>query len=123
MPTPSIGENGGYAYAEELVEAYFDGLHTGDIDVLARVFDADAALQSDGLRLARDEWLEVVASRSSPSDLGHPRRCEILNLDLDARQGVAKVRVALLGKTYVDYLSLLKEGGRWRIVNKLYAQV
>jgi hypothetical protein len=38
----------------ELVTAYFEGLHTGDIEQRAGVFDPQASLQADGLRLTRE---------------------------------------------------------------------
>jgi len=108
--------------AGDLVNAYFRGLHTGDVALLARVFDAGAWLQSAGLRLSRDEWLERVAARQSPAKLGHAYEYDILEFNVGRNHGVAKLRVPLLGKTYVDYLSLLREGNRWQVVNKLYLE-
>ena len=111
-----------FADVVELVNAYFDGLHTGDVDLLASVFDASASLQTEGLRLSRDEWLERVATRKPPVALGDSYEYEILDIDVAGNQGLARLRVPLLGKIYVDYLSVLKEGGRWQVVNKLYAE-
>lgn len=118
-----LNESGrSYGDVAELIDAYFHGLHTGDVTILASAFDSGAWLQSSGLRLSRDEWLERVATRQSPAELGHAFEYAILDVDVDGDQGVAKLKVPLLGKTYVDYLSLLREGGRWRIVNKLYLE-
>lgn len=111
-----------YGDVAELVDAYFHGLHTGDVTLLASAFDSGAWLQSTGLRLSRDEWLERVSTRQSPAELGHAFEYEVLDVDVDGDQGVTKLWVPLLGKTYVDYLSLLREGGGWRIVNKLYLE-
>ena len=119
---PVVESESRFGDVVELVNAYFDGLHTGDVDLLASVFDASASLQSEGLRLSRDEWLERVATRTTPVELGDPYRYDILDIDVEGNQGMAKLSVPLLGKTYVDYLSLLKEGGHWQVVNKLYAE-
>lgn len=119
-PVDESGER--FGDAVELVNAYFRGLHSGNVKLLAAVFDAGAWLQSAGLRLSRDEWLERVAARQSPAELGHAYDYDILELDVDRSHGVAKLRVPLLGKTYIDYLSLLKEGDRWQVVNKLYLE-
>lgn len=122
VESPVDESEGQFGDAVELVNAYFRGLHTGDVELLASVFDASAWLQSAGLRLSRDEWLERVAARQSPAELGHAYAYDILDIEVLRNHGVAKLNVALLGKTYIDYLSLLKEAGRWRVVNKLYAE-
>jgi len=122
IPEPRNESERAYGDVAELVDAYFHGLHNGDVTLLASAFDSGAWLQSTGLRLSRDEWLERVSTRQSPAELGHAFDYEVLDVDVDGDQGGTKLWVPLLGKTYVDYLSLLREGGRWRIVNKLYLE-
>ncbi|MBZ9611808.1 nuclear transport factor 2 family protein [Rheinheimera maricola] len=104
-----------------LLGHYFDALHRADTELLSRIFDDDARLYAPGVRRSKQQWLELVANRSVPATLGHAVAYQILSVELSGEQALAKVSCPLLGRHYIDYLSLLKEQGQWRIVAKLYA--
>jgi len=104
-----------------LLGQYFDGLHRADTALLDRIFDDEARLYAPGVRRSKSQWLELVANRPVPAQLGHAFAYQILSVDLSGEQAMAKVFCPLLGRQYLDYLSLLKEQGRWRIVAKQYA--
>ncbi|MBT1065501.1 nuclear transport factor 2 family protein [Bowmanella sp. Y26] len=106
---------------EALLMQYFEGLHNADIKLLERIFDADARLYAPGVRRSKAQWLELVASRPVPCELGHPFDYQILAIELCGEQAMAKVSCPLLGRHFIDYLGLLKEQGTWRIVAKQYA--
>ena len=111
-----------FSEVTNLVYGYFEGLHQGDTRKLSEVFDPTAGLQTDGLRLRLDQWLERVAQRASPADLGHAFKYELLDIEVTGNMAMAKVSVPLLGKHYIDLLSCFRESERWRIVNKLYTE-
>ncbi len=100
---------------------YFLGLHEGDSERLRAIFHPQAALQAPGLRRSRAEWLALVEERESPAARGDTFAYRILGIEILGDQAMAKVDCPLLGRRYVDYLGLLREDGRWRIVNKMYA--
>ena len=110
-----------FAAVVGVVRDYFEALHRGDVAGLARLFDDEAWLQTHGARRTRDEWLEAVKNRTSPEDRGDAFEYRLLSVDISGEQAMVKASVPLLGSRFVDYLGLLREGGEWRIVNKMYA--
>jgi hypothetical protein len=106
---------------------YFKGLYTGDTELLRSVFHPEAALfaevrgQSYYKRL--DAYLEGVASRKSPEQVGEPYQMRVLSLDVTYNMAHAKVHVPALGFNYYNQLSLVFMNGAWVIVNKTFADV
>ncbi|HBG31229.1 nuclear transport factor 2 family protein [Candidatus Macondimonas diazotrophica] len=119
--TESLRGQADLAAIASLVRAYCKGLHQGDPALLRSLFDPQAALQAPGLRRSLDAWLAMVARRSSPAVREDPFAYGILGIDLMGDQALAKVDCPLLGDRFTDCLSLLREDGQWRIVNKMYA--
>lgn len=104
-----------------LLNEYFEGLYNADEKQLRKVFHPTANLQSQGLRLTRDDWLHRVVNRAIPKEINESYSYKIINIDILGEQAMAKVECPLLGNFYIDFLSLLKEKGQWKIVNKMYA--
>lgn len=104
-----------------LINEYFEGLYNADEKQLRKVFHPTANLQSQGLRLTRDEWLHRVVNRTIPSEINENYSYKIINIDILGEQAMVKVECPLLGNFYIDFLSLLKEQAQWRIVNKMYS--
>lgn len=106
---------------------YFNGLYTGDTELLRSVFDPDAALfaeiggQSYHKRL--DDYLEGVSQRESPEELGEPYQMKLLSLDVTHNIASARVHVPARGFNFYNYLTLLRRDGVWVIVNKTFADV
>ena len=103
-----------------LLNDYFDGLFEGDVAKLRGIFHEDAWLKANNYRKTRDEWLEAVATRPAPRDEGMEFKFNIQSLEIVGDQAMAKVDVPLPAAHFIDFLGLLKEDGRWRIVNKMY---
>ena len=106
-----------------IVAQYCDGLYLGDDSKLRRIFHPDAFLKAPGLRRSLDEWLALVATRPKPSALGLAYDFEILSIDIVKDQAMVKLECPLFDHFYVDFLGLLKESGRWLIVNKMYTDL
>jgi len=109
-----------YKTIEELLHDYFDGLYEGDVEKLRNIFHDDAWLKGNNFRKSRDEWLEAVANRPVPEKEGMDYAFKVLSLDIEGDQAMAKVDVPLLAAHFIDFLGLLKEDGKWKIVNKMY---
>jgi hypothetical protein len=110
---------------EAAVQHYFDGLYDGDVEKLGRVFHAKASLfiARDGALVALPvpDWFARVAARASPRSMDAPRDDRILLIDRAGPvNALVKVSCLLAPNAYTDYLSLIKLGGRWRIVAKSY---
>ena len=112
-----------YEAIAELLASYFDGLYEGDVDKLRAIFHEDAWLKGNGYRKTLDEWLVAVAGRAKPRDEGMEYQFNIDSIEVVADQAMAKVDVPLPWAHFIDYLSLLKEEGEWRIVNKMFATI
>ncbi|KKD61702.1 hypothetical protein RN22_04475 [Grimontia sp. AD028] len=106
-----------------VIKDYFLGLHHGDVAKLERIFHPDAYLKAPNLRRSLAEWLEAVASRPIPSEEGYSDNFKLLSIEIIKDQAMVKVECPLFEHFYIDYLGLLKEKGRWLIVNKMYTDI
>jgi hypothetical protein len=111
----------------QLLSDYFRGLHAGDVALLRSLFDPEAVLFAElkgaSYRKSLDAYLDGVAQRSSPAQLNEPFRMRVLSLDVTHDMAIAKVYVPALGFNFYNYLSLLRKGGSWRIVSKVFDDV
>jgi hypothetical protein len=103
-----------------IIEAYFRGLYTADVPALRELFAPDAYLKAPGLRRSLEQWLSAVATRPVPEQQGAAYGFSILSVEVIKDQAMVKAECPLFEFFYVDFLGLLKEDGRWRIVNKMY---
>ena len=113
---------------ERVIQTYFDGLYDGDIDKLASVFAPSSSLtwahEGEFRTMSRDAWFEIVKARPSPRSRGLARDDGILLLDhAGPDTALVKVKCQIPPQHFTDYLSLLRTGGRWQIVQKVYAAV
>jgi hypothetical protein len=106
-----------------LVKHYFDGLHHGEVAKLRSIFHPDAFLKAPGLQRSLDQWLDAVATRPVPHQEGHPYDYKLLSIEVIKDQAMVKLECPLFDHFYVDFLGLLKENGRWLIVNKMYTDL
>ena len=107
----------------EVVELYFKGVDEHDQEALTRAFHPDAQLEASlGRYWERpfSEWRNF-ANRPAPAD-ANQRTNEILSIDIEGLAAVAKTELMWPNVRYIDYLSLLKIDGEWRIVNKIWHQ-
>lgn len=112
------------AAVQTVVQAYFDGMMNGSPETLRAAFDHDAVLLGAGhgapVRIPFEEW---AAKRNKPlgSD-GGTYDNRIADIDVSGDAAMAKTVLEWPTTRYVDYLSLLKIDGEWKIVNKTWHQ-
>ncbi|MDO9524692.1 MAG: nuclear transport factor 2 family protein [Gemmobacter sp.] len=104
---------------------YFDGLYHGRMDQFASAFHPEARLFAvvEGKVSAIDyaPYMERCAGRAAPAASGADQVAEVLSLTLtSADTAHARVRDAFPPRTYVNDLCLVKAGGKWGIVSKVY---
>jgi hypothetical protein len=111
----------------DFLQRYLRGLHEGDHAALRVLFHPEAllfgAVRGQSVQRTLDAYLEGVASRASANSLGEPFRMAILSVEVLGDMASAKVHVPMLGFNYYNFLSLRKQDGQWRIVNKSYAHL
>jgi Putative lumazine-binding len=102
---------------------YAEGMRTHNVESLRRAFHEQAILcgyLGDELIAGPiGELYSFVNSSPAPAATGDPYACDILNIDVTGRVATATVR-ELYHDTAIDYFHLLKIGGTWSIVSKLW---
>ncbi|CAJ1358035.1 unnamed protein product [Effrenium voratum] len=127
-----------FAEVATALEAYFDGLHSGKVERLREVWHEEGhlyGLAPDGSLVDRSaaEFFKAVAAREPSQHLAE--HDAIIRLDFASpRCCAAKVQIALSAAKnsptpsftdvlYTDFLVLLRLGGRWQIISKVFASV
>lgn len=104
---------------------YFDGIHESSEAKLRRAFHPGAHVYSVTGGAITDVDLEQfvarVTGRTSAASQGAPRTDRIVSIDFSGPDSaMAKVELSIPGADFVDFLSLLRVDGRWRIIAKTY---
>lgn len=108
-----------------VLETYFDGLYHADTDRLGIAFHPKAiyatADETPLLYRTMDEYFQVVAKRESPASRNEPRRDAIDAIEFAGENtAFARVRCSIGMKDFVDFLTLVRTDGRWRIIAKVF---
>jgi hypothetical protein len=111
-----------YQAITQVVQNYYDGMVHGRDDLLQGVFAADAQFQGirDGTKVQRglDEFINMVRNPDPWMKKDYGMQIEMI--DQSGPIGIVKVVDRFRGRSYTDYLSLLKGDEGWRIVNKTF---
>ncbi|MEM8684078.1 MAG: nuclear transport factor 2 family protein [Pseudomonadota bacterium] len=104
---------------------YLDGLYDGDVEKLDRVFHPRAiyatADEAEPLYRNMGEYFPVVAERLSPAERDESRNGDIDDIQFAGENtAFARVRTAMLGRDFVDFLSFVREDDRWLIIAKVF---
>lgn len=106
------------------VQDYFDGMHLGDTARLRKALHADAFLfgyyQGEFSRVSREEWMSEVEGMDKPVETGEVFDMRIVAIDVTGPIAQVKAAELYAGLRYTVYLSLMRIGDSWVIVNKLY---
>jgi hypothetical protein len=114
-----------FAAVAGVLETYFDGLHYADTDRLAAAFHSKAiyatADETPLLHRTMDEYYAVVAKRVSPASRSEPRHDVIDAIEFaGANTAFARVRCSIGTRDFVDFLTLVRADGAWRIMAKVF---
>lgn len=117
-----------FAEVSQLMQAYFDGLYHADSTVLREVFHPKlayvCATEGDPLFLDLETYMARVDARDAPSNRGDLRRDLILSISFASdRLAHVTCQMTMLGRDYLDHLTLIPHDGRWRVVTKVFAYV
>jgi hypothetical protein len=107
-----------------VVDAYFDGVYSGNVGALRELFDVNAQVygEVDGQPYHKSiqAYLDGVATRQSPKALGEPFLMKTLAIDRLGSIASVKLHSPMLGFNYQLYLTLCLWQGKWRIVGKTF---
>jgi hypothetical protein len=104
------------------LEHYLQGHATGDGAHMRIAFHPAAELfwiAADTLaRRTSEAYAEGFTGR--PADDEAQRRRRIVSIDRSGNAAIGKIELDYPSGRIVDYMSLLKVGGEWKIVNKIF---
>ena len=114
-----------FAAIEALAQRYFDALYDGDVEAFAALFHPAARLYSAGggttTIMDVPAYLAVVKGRVPPRVRRDRREDTVLSIARPTPTTAhLRVRELFLPKRFTDELTLMKEGGAWRIVSKVW---
>jgi hypothetical protein len=114
------------AAIRQTVQYYFDGGKARDSLALRKAFHPDARMlfAKDGqlVVVPIGEYIARVAgSPLSPGEVDSTRR-RVTSVDVAGDAAIARLELERPDALITDYMSLLKVGGRWQIVNKIFTR-
>ncbi len=130
-PRPAAAQSADEAAIRRvLTENYLEGRRTADSVVLGRAFDLEHA----HMMFVREGALvdvpiptyvaRVASARTQPEwKPGPPSPAKVTLVDITGNAAVAKIEDRGAEQTVVDYMLLLKTGGEWRVVGKIFDRV
>jgi len=106
----------------EVLETYLHGLKFNDVASFQKSFWPEAKLlfvKKNGAlgQLTQQDWYKGFAQNAGKEEEGTLR---IVSVEVTGVVASAKVEEIYPRETYVNYLSLLKISGEWKIVNKIF---
>ncbi len=113
---------GADAQVRAVVERYLHGIKFNNVQDFEAAFWPDARLmfvKKDGSigQLTQAQWHAMFASVAGKEE---EVTLAILSVDVTDNAASVKVMETYPKSVYVNYLNLLRLGGEWRIVNKIY---
>ena len=114
------------ALIRDTIQTYFDALHESSGEKVKASFHAHgtvSGIMSDSGAMAEMDTARFAAfadENTSPAENGEPREDELLAIEVTGKVACVKLRVRCLGKRFTDYLLLIKDDGRWQILNKVW---
>lgn len=112
----------------KLMETYFEALHQADSVLLRTVFHPRlayvCATQGDELYLDLEAYMKRVDGREPPAKRGDPREEQVLEIAFPGgRLAHVTARMSMMGRAFLDVLTLVDDGSGWRIVTKVFTYV
>lgn len=115
---------------EQTIQYFFDGIDSFDGELVKKAF---YSLETQMLSVTNPESKLSLGSvekflttlqdaKNDPNSPLNTGKCEktILNIDIAGTAACAKIRLKFATFAYTDYYNMLKIGGQWRIVNKIF---
>jgi hypothetical protein len=104
------------------LNSYLQGQSTGDPEFIRQAFHKDARIMAfrDGklTNLSVEDFAIRFNGKSANDEAGRKRTIE--NLDISGNAAAAKIVLDYPTIKFVDYMTLLKIDGEWKIVNKSF---
>lgn len=104
------------------LENYIQGHATGNGDFMRKAFHTEAKVMAfrDGklTNMTAEEFASRFNGKPAADEAQRKRRIE--SVEITGNAGVGKIVLDYPTVTFTDYMSLLKVGDEWKIVNKVF---
>lgn len=124
LPVVAAGPSAGAedAAVRAAIEHYFQGHATGDGSHYRKVFHPDSKLffmrEGKFTSWTSEEYIGRASGKPAADEAQRKRTIDWIDVTGDA--AVVKLTLTYPTVTFVDYMSLLKIDGEWKIVNKTF---
>ncbi|MEM9302010.1 MAG: nuclear transport factor 2 family protein [Pseudomonadota bacterium] len=121
----AIDQHGPVEAVQHVLAEYFDAIYEADPARIAAIFHSEAvyatADETPLLHRNLPTYLAVMEARESPQSRGEARKDIIDSIEF-AGENTARAQVRCsIGKTdHVDFLTLVRDEGRWQIIAKVF---
>ena len=114
-----------YNHVCALMEAYFEGLYHADSQALRNIFHPRlvyaCANEHDPIYLDLESYMARIDEREPPAARNEVRNEAILSVTFgNYRMAHVTARMSMMHRDYLDYLTLVREKGKWQIIAKTF---
>lgn len=120
LSTTAQAQDSDYALVEQTVSYYLDGGTNRDFETLKKAFHETATMKyitGDGY--TEVNALEFFRKGTKPGPKVN-RQTRVVSIDVSGHAATAKLEIDYPTFTFVDYMTLLKIEGEWKIVSKVF---
>lgn len=114
-----------YEAIETVVRNFAQGLHEGNTDKVQAQFVKDAVnngyYEGECIHQGLHAYIGVIKRMPPPILLGEEMDMHIGGIETDGQVAMVRVRYLYEALRFTDHLSLLKIGGEWKIVARLFS--
>ncbi|HEX8652252.1 MAG TPA: nuclear transport factor 2 family protein [Pyrinomonadaceae bacterium] len=119
---PVRAQNAEEMAVRETIENYFRGHATGNGEYFKKAFHPEARLfwirdRQVALRTSAD-YINGASGKPAPDEARRKRRIE--SIDITGNAAIVKVALDYPDAHIIDYMSMLKVDGAWKIINKTF---
>jgi hypothetical protein len=119
---PAAAQTSDEAGARVPLELYLKGHATGDGEHWRRAFHEGAKIQGirEGKLVSRTRDEFAAGASGQPAEDEAQRKRRIVSVDVAGDAAYAKIELDYPKVLFVDYMTLLKVDGEWKIMSKVY---
>jgi hypothetical protein len=119
---PARAQQAEEAAVRQAIEHYFRGHATGEGQHFQKVFHPEAKLfwVREGKFAQRTSAEYIAGASGKPAADEAQRKRKIESIDITGNAAIVKVSLDYPNAHFIDYMSMLKLDGEWKIVNKTF---